>query len=330
MSYQALVVNKSDDDFSIGVEARDDSQLPEAEVTIAVDWSDVNYKDALASTAAGRVVTKYPLVLGIDLAGTVQQSSDAGFSAGDKVVAIGYDIGTGHDGGYAELARLPAKWVAKLPDGLSSEEAMAIGTAGFTAAMSVDAIQAGGVAPGDGPIIVPGATGGVGTTGIAMLNKLGYEVVASSGKSDQADFLKSLGANEVLTREDMSAESKRPLESERWAGAIDAVGGSTTANILRSTKHSGVVALSGLTGGFGIETSVMPFILRGVQLVGIDSVWCEMDYRNRIWGRLAGDLKLDNLLDLVTDRIALDGIQPFTERMLGGQVVGRTLVQVSG
>lgn len=314
MSYQALVVNKSDDDFSIGVEARDDSELPAGDLTIAVEWSDVNYKDALASTAGGRVVTKYPLVLGIDLAGTVQQSTDSGFSEGDKVVAIGYDIGTGHDGGYAELARLPAKWVAKLPDGLSSEEAMALGTAGFTAAMSVDAIQA----------------GGVGTTGIAMLSKLGYEVVASSGKSDQADFLKSLGASEVLTRDEMAAESKRPLESERWAGAIDAVGGSTTANILRSTKHSGVVTLSGLTGGFGIETSVMPFILRGVQLVGIDSVWCEMDYRNRIWGRLAGDLKLDNLLDLVTDRIALDGVQPFTERMLDSQVVGRTLVQVGG
>ncbi len=328
MSYQALVVNKTDDDFTIGVETRDESQLPEGDVTIQVEWSDVNYKDALASTPKGRVVAKYPCVLGIDMAGTVTDSSDSRFSAGDKVVAIGYDIGTGHDGGYAQLARLPAAWVTKLPAGLSAEETMALGTAGFTAAMSVDAIQAGGVTPESGPIIVPGATGGVGTTGITMLHKLGYEVVASTGKTDQHDFLKSLGASEVLTRDEVAAESKRPLESERWAGAIDAVGGTTTTNILKATKARGVVALSGLTGGVGIETSVMPFILRGVTLAGIDSVSCGMEYRERIWGRLATDLKLDNVLDLVTDRIALEGVPAFTQQMLGAQVIGRTLVKL--
>ncbi len=327
MSYQALIANKTDDDFSLAVQSREESDLPEGEVTIAVEWSDVNYKDALATTPKGGVVTKYPIALGIDLAGTVRESTDSRFSAGDRVVAIGYDIGTGHDGGFAELARLPAGWVAPLPDSLSTEEAMAYGTAGFTAAMSVHAIQAAGITPQSGPIVVPGATGGVATTGIAMLHKLGYEVHAGTGKADQHDFLRSLGASEILTREEIAAESKRPIESERWAASIDAVGGSTTASILRQTKRDGLVALSGLTGGIGFETTVLPFILRGVQLAGIESVWLGMDKRQLIWDRVSGDLSIP-VLDLVTDRIALDDVSAFTHRMLGAQVVGRTLVQL--
>lgn len=328
MSYQALIANKTDDDFSLAVQSREETDLPEGEVTIAVEWSDVNYKDALATSPKARVVTKYPIALGIDLAGTVRESSDPRFSAGDRVVAIGYDIGTGHDGGFAELARLPAGWVAPLPDSLSTEEAMAYGTAGFTAAMSIAAIQAAGITPQAGPIVVPGATGGVATTGIAMLHQLGYEVHAGTGKADQHDFLRSLGASEILSRDEIAAESKRPIESERWAASIDAVGGATTASILRQTKRNGVVALSGLTGGTGIETTVLPFILRGVQLVGIESVWLDMAQRERIWSRLGDDLKLANLMDLVTGRIALDDVAGFAQEMLNAQVVGRTLVRL--
>lgn len=329
MPYRAFVVDQPGEDaFSAGVQQLDEQQLPPGEVTIDVEWSDVNYKDALATLPKGRVVTQYPMTIGIDLAGTVTASSDAGFQPGDAVLAFGHAIGTGHAGGFAERARLPADWVIALPAGLTTEEAMVYGTAGFTAAMSVHALEQGGVRPEAGPIIVPGATGGVGSTAVAMLAKLGYEVVASTGKADQHDWLKSLGAREVLSREEVAAESKRPLESERWAGAVDAVGGSTTAGILRATKRGGVVALSGLTGGAAIATTVMPFILRGASLVGIDSVECPAALRRELWGRLGADLKIDNLLDLVTARIGLDEIASFAQRMLQAEVTGRTLVRV--
>ena len=327
MAFRAFVVNKSDDDFTLGVEQWEDDQLPAGDVTVAVEWSDLNYKDGLACTPNGRVVTSYPMVPGIDFAGTVVESSDARFSAGDAVVATGYELGTGHPGGYAERVRVPADWLVPLPDGLSGEEAMVLGTAGLTAAISLEAIEAAGIGPDAGPIIVTGATGGVGSTAVAMLAARGYTVAASTGKTDAHDFLHELGASEILDRAELAEESRRPLESERWAAAVDPVGGSTTASILRQTKYGGVVALSGLTGGVPVATNVMPFILRGVSLAGIESVYYPQERRPALWQRMADDLAGGKLLDLVGERIALEAVPDAAAKILAGGVRGRILVQ---
>ena len=329
MGYRAFVVNKDDDDFTAGVQSLDESNLPDGDVTVAVEWSDLNYKDGLACTPNGRVVTKYPMTLGIDFAGTVIESSDSRYSAGDAVVATGYDLGTGHPGGYAERARLSADWLSPMPDGMSSEEAMVLGTAGITAAMSIDVIEKAGIGPEAGPVIVSGATGGVGSTAVAMLAARGYEVHASTGKSSEHDFLRDLGASEILDREELAAESRRPIERERWAAAVDPVGGSTTASILRQTRYGGVVALSGLTGGVGVETNVMPFILRGVSLVGIESVYWPGEDRPRLWARMAQDFNSRNLLDLVEARIGLEEVPDAASKILAGGVRGRILVRPS-
>lgn len=329
MSYRAFVVNKDEDDFTASVQTLDESALPDGDVTVAVEWSDLNYKDGLACTPNGRVVTKYPMTLGIDFAGTVVESSDSRYSAGDAVVATGYDLGTGHPGGYAERARLSADWLAPMPDGMSSEEAMVLGTAGITAAMSIDVIEKAGIGPEAGPVIVSGATGGVGSTAVAMLAARGYEVHASTGKSSEHDFLRELGASEVLDREELAAESRRPIERERWAAAVDPVGGSTTASILRQTRYGGVVALSGLTGGVGVETNVMPFILRGVSLVGIESVYWPGEDRPRLWARMAQDFSGRNLLDLVEARVGLEEVPEVASKILAGGVRGRILVRPS-
>lgn len=220
MSYRAFVVNKDGDDFSASVSSLEESELPSGEVTVAVEWSGLNYKDGLATTANGRVVTSYPMVPGIDLAGRVTSSSDGRYGVGDLVLATGYELGTGHAGGYAEQVRLPGDWLTPLPSGLSSEEAMVLGTAGLTAAISIDVLERAGVAPSMGPVVVTGATGGVGSTAVAMLSARGYTVAASTGKASEQDFLRGLGASEVLDREELAAESKRPLESERWAGRL--------------------------------------------------------------------------------------------------------------
>lgn len=327
MAFRAFVVNKSDDDFTLGVEQWEDDQLPAGDVTVAVEWSDLNYKDGLACTPNGRVVTSYPMVPGIDFAGTVVESSDARFSAGDAVVATGYELGTGHAGGYAECVRVPADWLVPLPDGLSGEEAMVLGTAGLTAAISLEAIEAAGIGPDAGPVVVTGATGGVGSTAVAMLAARGYMVAASTGKTDAHDFLHELGASEILDRAELAEESRRPLESERWAAAVDPVGGSTTASILRQTKYGGVVALSGLTGGVPVATNVMPFILRGVSLAGIESVYYPQERRPALWQRMADDLAGGKLLDLVEERIALEAVPDAAAKILAGGVRGRILVQ---
>ena len=329
MSYRAFVVNKDGDDFTASVQTLDESALPDGDVTVAVDWSDLNYKDGLACTPNGRVVTKYPMTLGIDFAGTVVESSDARYSAGDAVVATGYDLGTGHPGGYAERVRLPAAWLSPMPESMTSEEAMTLGTAGITAAMSVDAIEKAGIGPEAGPVIVSGATGGVGSTAVAMLSARGYTVHASTGKASEHDFLRELGATEILDREELAAESRRPLESERWAAAVDPVGGPTTVSILRQTKYGGLVALSGLTGGFAVGTTVMPFILRGVTLAGIESVYWPGDDRPRLWARMAEDFRGGRLLDLVEARIGLEDVPDAAARILAGGVRGRVLVQPS-
>lgn len=329
MGYRAFVVNKDEDDFTASVQELEEDALPEGEVTVAVEWSDLNYKDGLACTPNGRVVFKYPMTIGIDFAGTVLESSDPRYSAGDSVVATGYDLGTAHPGGYAERVRVPSEWLAPLPDGMTSEEAMTLGTAGITAAVSVDVIEKGGVGPDAGPVIVSGATGGVGSTAVAMLSARGYEVHASTGKSSEHDFLRALGATEILDREELAAESRRPIERERWAAAVDPVGGSTTASILRQTKYGGVVALSGLTGGVGVETNVMPFILRGISLIGIESVFWPSKDRPRLWSRMAEDFRDRNLLDLVESRIALEDVPDAAAKILAGGVRGRILVRPS-
>src|SRR5919199_483657 len=273
--------------------------LPEGEVTVRVAWSSVNYKDALAVSPKGRVAKGYPLVPGIDLAGEVVDGGGSDVAPGDRVIMHGYDLGVGHHGGYAEVARVPADWVVPLPDGMSAREAMALGTAGFTAALSVVRLEEHGVRPGDGPVLVLGATGGVGSTAVAILAGRGHEVHAATGKADEADFLRALGASEILSREETSAESERPMEKQRWAAVVDPVGGAATAYALRTTGYGGAVATSGLTGGTDLHTTIFPFILRGVSLLGVDSVHTAMAERRAVWERLGGDLKPPGLEDLI-------------------------------
>lgn len=328
MSFRAVVVDKTDSGVSIEVRELDESALPEGDVTIAVEWSSVNYKDGLACSPTGRVVRNYPMIPGVDLAGTVRDSTDPRFHPGDPVVVIGYDVGVAHFGGYAELARVPADWVCPLPEGLTAREAMALGTAGFTAAMSVDALERHGLVPDRGPVIVTGATGGVGSTAVSMLAGLGHTVAASTGKAAEHDFLRQLGAAEILSRDEVSAESARPLESERWAGAVDPVGGSTTAYLIRTMKYGASIALSGLTGGAEVHTTVYPFILRGVNLLGIESVWCPMEVRRHIWERCATDLKPAGLLDTIAHETGLDGVPNAVRQILDAKVRGRILVNV--
>jgi putative YhdH/YhfP family quinone oxidoreductase len=330
MTFKALLVNKTDDDFSAGPAQLEEADLMPGEVTIDVEWSSVNYKDGLAVTPNGRVVTRYPMIPGVDLAGTVTSSESDAFKPGDKVVAIGNDIGVAHYGGYAEKARIPAEWTVKLPGGLTTKEAMALGTAGFTAALSIDALERYGVTPQDGTVLVTGSTGGVGSTAVSMLAGLGYTVAGSTGKDSEHDYLRQLGATEILSREEVSAESNRPMESQRWAAAIDPVGGATTAYLLRTTKYGGAVAISGLAGGTTLNTTVFPFILRGVSLLGIDSVQCPRDVRERIWQRMATDLKPAGLLESIAVEATLDNVLDVCASILKGEVRGRTLVRLGG
>lgn len=328
MGYRAIVVDKQGEEFSVAVKELSESELPAGEVTINVEWSSINYKDGLALTPTGRVVRSYPMVPGVDLAGTVRESTDARFSPGDKVVVTGYDVGVAHPGGFAELARIPADWVMPLPKGLTAKEAMALGTAGMTAAMSVMALEHHGLRPDQGPVLVTGSTGGVGSTAVSMLAQLGYTVAASTGKESEHAFLRDLGATEILSREDVSAESARPMEGERWAAAVDPVGGATTAYLIRTTKYGGSIALSGLTGGGTVNTTVYPFILRGVSLLGIDSVFCPMPKRIAVWDRLASDLKPHGLMESIAVETDLDGVRAVCAEILGGKVRGRTLVRL--
>jgi putative YhdH/YhfP family quinone oxidoreductase len=330
MSFRAFLLNKVDDQFSAGVTTLSESDLPPGDVTIKVEWSGVNYKDGLACAPKSTVVRTYPMVPGIDLAGTVLESSDSRFTKGQGVIVIGYAVGVSHWGGYAELARVPANWVCALPSGMTAKEAAALGTAGFTAAMSVAALQEHGVTPDKGPVLVTGATGGVGSTAVSMLAGLGYTVAASTGKAGEHAFLKALGASEILTREEVSAESPRPIETERWAGAVDPVGGNTTAYLLRTTKYGGAVALSGLTGGTTVSTTVLPFILRGVNLLGIESVNYPIEKRPALWQRMAGDLRVKGLLDSIAHETGLEGVADATAQILAGKIRGRVLIRVGG
>lgn len=330
MTFRAFVVDRANDSFSAGVVDLDESQLPAGEVTIRVAWSSVNYKDGLAMTPDGRVVRSYPMVPGIDLAGIVTQSADSRFATGDRVFVTGFDTGVAHWGGFAELARIPAAWLQHVPQGLTMKETMAIGTAGLTAALSLEALERNGLRPENGPVIVTGATGGVGSTAVSMLAQAGYTVAVSTGKTSEHGFLRDLGATEVLARDEVSAESARTMEAERWAAAVDPVGGATTAYLIRTMKYGGAIAVSGVTGGPTVSTTVFPFILRGISLLGIDSVFCPMDRREAAWARIAGGLKPRLLMDSIAVETGLEDVRAAATRILGGEVRGRTVVRLSG
>jgi putative YhdH/YhfP family quinone oxidoreductase len=309
-----------------GVTTLTTDDLPDDGVLIDVHWSSVNYKDGLASTPTGRVARISPIVPGVDLAGVLVEDAP-GMPAGTEVIAHGYAIGVARHGGYAQYARVPADWLVSIPDGLTTREAMVLGTGGFTAALSVIALEDQGVTPDDGPILVTGATGGVGSTAVDILANLGYEVVASTGKPDAADFLTSLGASSVVDRAELAEETKRPLESTVWAGAVDCVGGVTLANVIKKVHYGGSVAASGLTGGAGLSTTVLPFILRGVNLLGIDSVEMPMDRRRAAWRRIATDLKPTNLATIGHD-IGLDELDAALTEILAGGATGRSVVDL--
>lgn len=294
-------------------------------VLIEVEWSSVNYKDGLATSPKGKVARISPLIPGVDLAGTVVDSGGSRFAVGQKVIAHAYDIGVAHHGGYARYARIPADWVLELPEGLSTRDAMVIGTGGFTSAESVMALLDRGLRPADGPVLVTGATGGVGSMAITMLAALGYEVVASSGKKEAEEYLRSLGAARVIDRAELSVEDPKPLGAMTFAGAVDCVGGVTLANVLKRLNYGAAVAASGLTGGAGLATTVMPFILRGVALLGIDSVQLPMAQRVEVWKRLASDLKPAGI-DRIGHEIGLNQLDAVLTAILKGEVTGRYVV----
>jgi NADPH2:quinone reductase len=303
--------------------------LDPGEVVIKTHFSGVNYKDALAATGAGKVIRRFPCVGGIDVSGVVESSSDARFKAGDKVLVTGYDMGVAHDGGFAEYARVPADWVVPLPSNLSLFEAMALGTAGFTAALAIHRLEQNELSPDKGKVIVTGATGGVGSLGIQMLSQLGYRVVALTGKDSEHEYLKSLGAGEVLARSSIDLKSTRPLEKALWAGALDAVGGDTLAWLARTMQQDGAIASFGNAGGVDLHTTVFPFILRGVKLLGVDSAATAMPLRKQIWQRLAGELKPRQLSQLA-HTVPFAQLPEVFPRMMRGETRGRTVVQIAG
>lgn len=301
--------------------------LPEGDVLVAVEYSSLNYKDGLAITGKGRIVRKLPLIPGIDLAGRVMESTAAAFAPGDPVLLTGYGVGEEHCGGYAQRARLWSEWLVPMPNGLDSRRAMAIGTAGFTAMLCIMALEDGGITPDRGPVVVTGAAGGVGSLAVMLLARLGYEVAAVTGRPETHDFLRDLGASEMIDRETMSATA-RALETQRWAGAVDTVGSTTLARVLAETMMDGTVTACGLAGGADLPATVMPFILRGVRLQGISSVQTGMSRRRAAWDRLAMELPLDKLDALITE-VPLSSILEQGENILAGRIRGRTVVDVN-
>jgi acrylyl-CoA reductase (NADPH) len=327
-TFRAFVAERTvDDRVERGVRDFASSNLPDGEVEVRVDWSSVNYKDALATIADGKVARINPIIPGIDLAGEVVASSDSSVAAGDAVVAHGYDLGVARHGGYGQFTRLPVGYVVPLPDGLSAREAMAIGTAGFTAGMSVAALEARGLRPGDGPVLVTGASGGVGGTAVAILAARGHEVWAATGKLDEEERLRGLGAAGIVTRAEVTAESARPLESGRWAAAVDTVGAATMPYVLRTLRPGATVASSGNASGPRLETTVLPFILRGVALLGMDSVAMPIEERRALWGRLATDLRPNRLGEGVTE-VSLETLEPALDGILAGSARGRWVVRI--
>ena len=328
--FKAFVINQDADRKVLASMATlAPEQLDAGEVTIRVHYSSINYKDALAATGAGRIIRRFPCVGGIDLAGEVVESADARFKAGDQVIATSFDIGVAHHGGYAEYARVPAQWVVALPEGLDLFESMALGTAGFTAALGIVRMEDNGLAPANGPVIVTGATGGVGGLAIDMLAQLGYHVVALTGKAEEGDYLRMLGAAEIKLRSEIDFDSTRPLEAAQWAGAVDNVGGQILHWVPATMKQAGTVASIGNAASFNISTTVFPFILRGVSLLGIDSGYMGFPTRQRVWDRLATDLK-PRQLAAVTRTIGFDALPTAFDDFIHGRVKGRTVVRIGG
>jgi acrylyl-CoA reductase (NADPH) len=326
--FSAIVIDKNDEGQTVSVQQLDEAALPEGDVTIDVSHSTLNYKDGLAITGRGPVVRKFPMVPGIDLVGTVSESSNPGFAVGDVVVLNGWGVGEGHWGGLSQKARLKGDWLIKLPAGFTGEQAMAVGTAGYTAALCVDALVNHGVKPDQGEVLVTGATGGVGSVAVALLAKAGFTVVASSGKASEAEYLTKLGATSIIDRAELSAPGK-PFQRERWAGVVDSVGSHTLANAIAATKYRGAVAACGLAQGSDLATTVMPFILRGVALLGVDSVMCPIGPRMAAWERLARDLDKDLLALIGSKTIGLaEAIQAAAD-LIDGKVRGRVVVDVN-
>lgn len=328
-SFKAYLIEERDGKTVAGFTQMDESRLDAGNVTIRVAYSSINYKDALAATGAGRIIRRFPCVGGIDLAGTVIASGDARFKAGDPVIATSFDIGVAHHGGYAEVARVPGDWVVPLPAGLSLFEAMALGTAGFTAALGIVRMEENGLKPEKGPVIVTGATGGVGSLAIDMLAQRGYRVVALTGKESEADYLRGLGAAEILLRSTLDLGKIKALDRARWAGAVDNLGGDYLAWIASTMEQGGAIASIGLAAGMTFNTTVAPFILRGVSLLGIDSGYIGEPYRHGVWQRLATDLKPRHLSAL-TRQITFDELPAAFPEFIAGRAKGRVVVAVGG
>ncbi|MBB1090790.1 MDR family oxidoreductase [Rhodopseudomonas pseudopalustris] len=326
-TFRAIRIEKAEKGTTAALTQFDDSELMDGDVTVAVEWSTLNYKDGLALTGKAPVVRRFPMIAGIDFAGTVLESSHPDWKSGDKVVCNGWGMGETHLGALAEKARVKGDWLVRLPDGVSARDAMAIGTAGYTAMLSVLALEKHGLTPKDGPVVVTGAAGGVGSVAIALLSKLGFHVIASTGRVSEEPYLRDLGAAEIIDRNELSGPAK-PLAKERWAGGIDSVGSTTLANLLSMTKYRGAIAACGLAAGMDLPGSVAPFILRGVCLYGIDSVMCPLPNRKQAWSRLASDLDRAKLAE-ITQEIGLDDVIDAGARVLAGQVRGRIVVKIA-
>ena len=325
-AFKAIVIDKTEGGQTVRLTDFDEKDLMDGDVTVAVEWSTLNYKDGLALTGKSPVVRRFPMIAGIDFAGTVETSSHPAWKAGDRVILNGWGLGETHLGAFAQKARVKGDWLVRLPEKISARDAMAIGTAGYTAMLAVIALERAGVVPARGPVIVTGAAGGVGSVAIAILAKLGYTVIASTGRPTEADYLKGLGAAEIIERKELTG-APRMLGKERWAGGVDAVGSTTLANVLSMTRYGGAVAACGLAGGMDLPTSVAPFILRGVSLIGIDSVMCPLPMRQEAWRRLETDLDPGKIAAM-TSEIGLGDVIDAGTRILAGEVRGRIVVKI--
>lgn len=326
--FRALVLDEVEKGVSASIKHLNDDQLPEGNVTVAISHSTLNYKDGMVLKGLGRLVRNYPHVPGIDFVGSVETSDTPEYAIGDKVLLTGWRVGELHWGGYAQKARVKSDWLIRLPEKITEQRAMAIGTAGFTAMLALMELERNGIVPASGPILVTGGNGGVGGIAISILSALGYEVHTSTGRLQRAEDLKSLGASEIIAREDLDVEPERPLASERWAGVIDAVGGTTLSSILPQIKTRGVVAACGNAGGIKFNSTVIPFLLRGIKLLGIDSAMCPIDQRKLAWERLSNDLA-SGALDTLTNIVPLDELPELADKILRGETVGRVVVDVN-
>ena len=325
-TFKAIVIDKADTGQTVRLTDFDEKDLMDGDVTVRVEWSTVNYKDGLAITGKAPVVRRFPMIAGVDFAGTVESSTHPKWKPGDQVILNGWGVGETRLGAYAEKARVKGDWLVRRPAGISTRDAMAIGTAGYTAMLAVMALERAGINPSRGPVIVTGAAGGVGSVAVALLAKLGYAVAVSTGRPEEAAYLKGLGASEIINRNELAGPA-RPLAKERWAGGIDAVGSTTLANVLSMTRYGGAVAACGLAGGMDLPTTVVPFILRGISLIGIDSVICPLPHREAAWRRLEADLDHRKVMAMASE-INLDEVIAAGGRIVDGKVRGRIVVKI--